>query len=131
MTSKANGSSWISGQNPAERVLPVFQETTNCKNSFAEKVPVYACRDRRQGLRMIIRKYGRYIRDYREKEKLTLPCAFDSVLWRQFDVNIAPYVLVIDPKGIVRETVFGLDSASLSEIIHGKPSRSFESNHGA
>jgi len=75
MTSKANGSSWISGQNPAERVLPVFQETTNCKKQFAEKVQFMLVGIEGKGAddnKEIRPLYTRY----REKEKLTLPCAF-------------------------------------------------------
>jgi thiol-disulfide isomerase/thioredoxin len=46
---------------------------------------------------------------YRAKEKLTMPCAFDSVLAKRFDYAITPRSILIDDQGIVR---------ALTTIIH-------------
>jgi uncharacterized protein (TIGR03435 family) len=39
---------------------------------------------------------------YRAKEKLTMPCVFDSVLVKRFDYYIMPRSILIDDRGIVR-----------------------------
>jgi thiol-disulfide isomerase/thioredoxin len=39
---------------------------------------------------------------YRAKEKLTMPCVFDSVLVKRFDYFNMPRAILIDDKGIVR-----------------------------
>jgi len=51
-------------------------------------------------------KYNKGIKDLFERikviQKLALPIAYDSVLVKQLSIQGAPYIVVIDPKGIVR-----------------------------
>jgi len=56
----------------------------------------------------------------RERINLKLPCAFDSVLYNRYDLFSVPYVIVIDPKSIVRAISYKIDSVDLTQLMAGK-----------
>lgn len=58
-------------------------------------------------------------RDYKEKEKLQLPCAFEGIAFHQFGFHDVPQVVIIDNHGIVRGLVSGLDDKLLDSLLEG------------
>ena len=59
---------------------------------------------------------------YREKLNLVMPCAFDSALDKQLDDGYGnPFLILIDPKGIVRAFAAKFDSAQLRGFFSGNP----------
>lgn len=56
------------------------------------------------------------------KQKLTVPVAFDSVLMRKWQIYSVPYILIIDPQGIVQYITGGrnLTLEKLRMIMAGK-----------
>jgi hypothetical protein len=63
---------------------------------------------------------------YRKQEKLILPCAFDSTLFRRLDVNSSPFAIIIDTSGVVQyiTTYIGENDAEerniFANILAGK-----------
>ncbi len=45
----------------------------------------------------------------RKKYNLVLPVAYDSVLVSKWDIHSMPYILIVDPEGIVRQITGGRD----------------------
>jgi thiol-disulfide isomerase/thioredoxin len=56
----------------------------------------------------------------RNKLKLQMPCAFDSKLFAKFDIWAVPYIIIIDPSGIVRGITSDLRTGVIAEFIQGK-----------
>jgi thiol-disulfide isomerase/thioredoxin len=67
----------------------------------------------------------------RKYQNLDLAIAYDSLLFRQFNVRVIPTVVVIDPAGIIRKisTSGELTRESLKELINGKPSDTTVDTH--
>lgn len=57
---------------------------------------------------------------FRQHENLTIPVAFDSLLAMQFDIFTAPYIIVIDPQGIVRAITIHLSKEDVEGLLMGK-----------
>jgi thiol-disulfide isomerase/thioredoxin len=55
-----------------------------------------------------------------KKKSLTMTAAFDSVSFKQYGVNGVPYILVVNPEGIVVAKSREIDSALLNGFITGK-----------
>jgi thiol-disulfide isomerase/thioredoxin len=55
-----------------------------------------------------------------EKGSMKTPCAFDSEIYKNYGVKAVPYIIVIDPKGIVRGITYTLSSDDVREFIAGK-----------
>jgi thiol-disulfide isomerase/thioredoxin len=51
---------------------------------------------------------------------LTLPIAYDSLLYQKFNLGTTPYIVVIDPQGIVRGITIHLSSNNIRDLIAGK-----------
>jgi uncharacterized protein (TIGR03435 family) len=66
----------------------------------------------------------------RDKMGLELPCAFDSSLCQLFDVYAAPFIIVIDDKGIVRGITMNVSSQNISDFLQGKNPLLYPSNYG-
>jgi len=57
---------------------------------------------------------------YKAKYHLSLPCAFDSAFFHQFDINSSPYLIVIDPSGTVKAITAFLNESELKDLLAGK-----------
>jgi thiol-disulfide isomerase/thioredoxin len=57
---------------------------------------------------------------FKEKQNLLMPCAFDSLLFKRFDVFGLPYVITIDDQGIVRAITTGVTIENMSDFLAGK-----------
>jgi peroxiredoxin len=56
----------------------------------------------------------------REKTHVTLPAAFDSSFFWRYDIGGTPFILVIDPQGIVRGRTFRVTLDNMRDFINGK-----------
>jgi uncharacterized protein (TIGR03435 family) len=88
-----------------------FPHVNEIQKTLGDKVQVMmvAIQDPKRQVNLI---YDRY----RAKQKLTMPCAFDSVLAKRFDYAITPRSVLIDDQGIVR---------GLTTIIHLEDMKAF------
>jgi thiol-disulfide isomerase/thioredoxin len=88
-----------------------FPHVNEIEKTLGDKVQVMmvAIQDPKRQVNLI---YDRY----RDKEKLIMPCAFDSVLAKRFDYAITPRSILIDDQGIVR---------ALTTIIHLEAMKAF------
>lgn len=57
---------------------------------------------------------------FRAVEKLGIPCAFDSSLFRQWCISALPHIVIIDEKGIVRGVTNRVDSLQITVFLNGK-----------
>jgi len=57
---------------------------------------------------------------YHDRMHLLMPCAFDSAIFRTFNVGTLPHTIIIDPTGIVRAITIGVNSSKLHELLEGK-----------
>ncbi|HMH21381.1 MAG TPA: TlpA disulfide reductase family protein [Puia sp.] len=55
----------------------------------------------------------------RQAENLEMPCAFDSALYNRFGIWGTPYIVIIDPNGIVRGITDHLTSKNLTDFLAG------------
>jgi alkyl hydroperoxide reductase subunit AhpC len=56
----------------------------------------------------------------RERLKIDLAVAYDSVLFHRFDIGACPYMIIVDPAGIVRGITTELNEKNLKELIARK-----------
>lgn len=56
----------------------------------------------------------------RTQEQLNLSIAYDSLMFHQFNLGPSPYIIIADPKGIVRYLTSGFNEKQLEEILQGK-----------
>ncbi|TKC08980.1 TlpA family protein disulfide reductase [Pedobacter frigoris] len=58
----------------------------------------------------------------REKRKLSMPCAYESALQERFGIYSAPYMIIIDPTGIVRAITGGnnMTVEKVKALLNGK-----------
>lgn len=57
----------------------------------------------------------------RKRLKLNLSIAYDSLIFHQFKILACPYIIVIDPQGIVKAISYKLSENDLIDLIAGKP----------
>jgi thiol-disulfide isomerase/thioredoxin len=57
----------------------------------------------------------------RKRLNIDLPVAYDSLLFHRFDIGACPYIVVIDPAGIVRAVTIGLNKQNMKNLMSGKP----------
>lgn len=55
-----------------------------------------------------------------KRANLQLPCAFDSTLYYRYDLNKTPYVIMVDPTGIVRALTTEADESTLDRLMKGE-----------
>ncbi|MFA6083427.1 TlpA family protein disulfide reductase [Mucilaginibacter sp.] len=76
------------------------------------------------GSRYTHRSDNKVIHDLYPKLKknlnINLPIAYDSVLFHRFEVGPCPYVIVIDPSGIVRAVTTHLDKQAIKDLLAGR-----------
>lgn len=55
------------------------------------------------------------------KQNLIIPCVYDSLLTRKWGINAMPYIIIIDPNGIVKAITDGRDltAEKIKELIAG------------
>ncbi len=58
---------------------------------------------------------------FKEKEKLVMPCAFDSSLANKWDIFTAPYIIIIDPSGKVQAITYSVNAENLLNLMKGTP----------
>src|SRR5882724_1330358 len=58
--------------------------------------------------------------NYRKNWHLEMPCAFDSNLFKSFNVGLLPHTIIVDPKGIVRVITAKPTASKLTELLDGK-----------
>lgn len=56
----------------------------------------------------------------RKEHNLSLPIAYDSLLFDRFDISSCPFMIIVDPEGIVRGITSKLNADDLQAIIAGK-----------
>ncbi|WP_316799066.1 TlpA disulfide reductase family protein [Pedobacter frigidisoli] len=57
----------------------------------------------------------------RKEQDLTLAIAYDSVMFHRFNIGACPFMIIVDPKGIVRAVTTGFTSADLKNLMNNKP----------
>jgi thiol-disulfide isomerase/thioredoxin len=57
---------------------------------------------------------------YRDKMNLQIPSAFDSKFLNNFDIESLPFIIVIDPKGIIRGVTYKVNSNDISDFLAGR-----------
>nr|WP_199078234.1 TlpA disulfide reductase family protein [Pedobacter sp. ASV19] len=53
--------------------------------------------------------------------KLNLTIAFDSLLFDRFDIYATPYIIIVDPNGIVKAKTSKVFEKDLEDLLTGKP----------
>lgn len=106
-----------------------FPGCTTCILSFP-KVNSYAAQFKNQLTWMLVglndTKYNKGIEAFYEKartrQKLEMPVAYDSVLVTKWDIHAMPYIIVVDPQGIVRFITDGRDMTSqkIASLLRGE-----------
>ncbi len=56
----------------------------------------------------------------RQRQHIDLPIAFDSVLYKQYEIAGMPYIVIVDPEGIVRFITSSLTRENVADILSGK-----------
>lgn len=51
---------------------------------------------------------------------IDLPIAYDSLLFHRFDIGACPYIVIVDPKGIVRGITTRLTEQNIRDLLSGK-----------
>jgi thiol-disulfide isomerase/thioredoxin len=96
-----------------------FPKTNRMQNEFQNKVQFMLVAiegqevDKEQLTRAIFDKF-------REKGNLILPCAFDSLLYKRFDIGSCPHIIILDQHGIVRGVTNSINSNDINEFLDGK-----------
>jgi thiol-disulfide isomerase/thioredoxin len=56
---------------------------------------------------------------FKTKFNLDIPCAFDSLAFKRFDIGSCPHIIIIDANGIVRGITNYLDSDQINIFLNG------------
>lgn len=56
----------------------------------------------------------------RKRENLKLTIAYDSTLMHRYNIRPTPYLIIVDPKGIVRGITTKLSSENIDDLIAGR-----------
>lgn len=57
---------------------------------------------------------------FRDREHLIMPCVFDSALAKKWDIYTAPYIIVVDPGGIVQAITGALEKKDIEALLAGR-----------
>nr|WP_121272648.1 redoxin domain-containing protein [Pedobacter schmidteae] len=55
-----------------------------------------------------------------KRYQLQLAAAFDTVIFKQFDIGAVPHLIIVDPQGVVRAVTLNITKAHLDDFINGK-----------
>lgn len=56
----------------------------------------------------------------RIEEKLKLSIAYDSLMFHQFNLGPSPYIIIVDPGGVVRYITSDINESQMEDILQGK-----------
>jgi thiol-disulfide isomerase/thioredoxin len=56
----------------------------------------------------------------RKRLNINLPIAYDSVLFHRFEIGPCPYLVIVDPSGIVRGITTELNEQNIKDLLAGK-----------
>lgn len=56
----------------------------------------------------------------RKQSAIDLVIAYDSVMFHRFEIGACPYIIVIDPKGIVRAITTEIDQRQFTALLAGR-----------
>jgi uncharacterized protein (TIGR03435 family) len=94
-----------------------FPKVDKLQNEFGDKVQFlyvsYTGNNNNTSVREIYSKA-------KQKLNLTVPFAFDSLLYQKYNLGATPYIVVIDPKGVVRGLTTAIVSQNIKDFIEGK-----------
>lgn len=80
------------------------------------------------------RRSGKNVREFYEgirvKRKLEMPVAYDSILAKKWEIHAMPYIVVVDPSGIVRYITDGrnITIENVKKLINGEDANFYQSN---
>lgn len=60
---------------------------------------------------------------FRTRQNLNLPVVYDSAIFKTFKIRAVPYIIVVDPDGIVKALTTSLDRQNIIDLLQGKDSR--------
>ncbi|OQP54313.1 hypothetical protein A4H97_22785 [Niastella yeongjuensis] len=92
-----------------------FPKTNAMQQEFGDRVQFMLV-----GIQDRENKIAGMYEQFRKRNKLTLPCAFDSALAKLWGVSVAPHLVVIDDKGIVQALTYTLDSNAMRQFLQGQ-----------
>lgn len=93
-----------------------FPKINDEQKKFGDKVQfmMVGQQDKENAIQAIYAKF-------REHQSLKMPCAFDSTLYlHRFSIWGAPYIIIIDPEGIVRGITDNVDSEDIASFLKGE-----------
>jgi thiol-disulfide isomerase/thioredoxin len=95
-----------------------FPKVSKLQQQFGDKVQfmLVGIEDKEQQIEPMYAKF-------REKEGLVMPCAFDSSLAKRWDIYTAPYIIVINPEGVVQAITYSLSASDVEGFLEGHPPR--------
>ncbi|SDH49417.1 TlpA family protein disulfide reductase [Mucilaginibacter gossypii] len=56
----------------------------------------------------------------RERMHVNLPIAYDSVMFDKLSIGPCPYIVVVDPKGVVRAVTTGIKANDMADFLAGR-----------
>ncbi|PSL28093.1 redoxin domain-containing protein [Chitinophaga ginsengisoli] len=57
---------------------------------------------------------------FREKMKLNLPGAFEDSIYERFDIAALPFIIVVDPGGIVKAVTYRVNFDDINDFLQGR-----------
>ena len=92
-----------------------FPETSVEQKEFKDKVQflMVAPSDKKNAHRQL---YAHY----RDKLHLEMPCAFDSTIGKRFNVGALPFLVIVDPNGIVAAVTTNIDNQKIKALLRGE-----------
>ncbi len=97
------------------RVYRPFPDANKLQEQFKDSVQIILIGYTRQGSDV-----QQMYEQFREEQDLKLAITFDSVIFKRFDVAEVPYVLIIDPNGVVRGITDDLDADNVLDFMRNK-----------
>ncbi|MCO5950990.1 TlpA family protein disulfide reductase [Mucilaginibacter flavidus] len=61
-----------------------------------------------------------FYKDLRKRLHIDLPIAYDSVAFHRLAIGACPYIIVVDPKGIVRGVTTRIESRDMTVFLAGR-----------
>jgi thiol-disulfide isomerase/thioredoxin len=61
-----------------------------------------------------------FYKDIRQRMQVNLPIAYDSVVFRRLQIGACPYIIVVDPKGIVRAVTISMKTKDMAAFLAGR-----------
>lgn len=55
-----------------------------------------------------------------QRTGLQLPIAYDSILFRRFDIGACPFIIIVNPEGILSGLTYEINKAEINELLAGR-----------